>query len=144
VSEQTLVIICSTPGATIHYTVGSSLSQTTDPTEADPVIASGGSILIDRAMGVAFRAFKPGFTPSLWVGDEFRITGQLAAGGNHTVALRSNGDVWAWGSNTNGEIGDGTTGTGPRAIPARVRTNASTFLTSVKSIAAGTNHTVAL
>jgi alpha-tubulin suppressor-like RCC1 family protein len=144
VSEQTLVITCSTPGATIHYTVGSSLSQTTEPTEADPVIASGGSILIDRSMGVSLQAFKPGLTPSGWVGDEFRITGQLAAGGNHTVALKSNGDVWAWGSNTNGEIGDGTTGTGPRAIPTRVRINASTFLTSVKSIAAGTNHTVAL
>lgn len=143
-AEQTLIITCTTPGATIHYTLGDSFAQTTDPTEADPVIASGGSILVDRNMGVAFRAFKQGSTPSEWAGDEFRITGQLAAGGNHTIALKSNGDVWAWGSNTNGEIGDGTAGTGPRSVPTRVRTNASTFLTSVKSVAAGTSHGVAL
>jgi YD repeat-containing protein len=31
----------------------------------------------------------------------------LAAGANHAVALRNNGTVWVWGSNSHDELGDG-------------------------------------
>lgn len=30
----------------------------------------------------------------------------LAAGENHTVALKSDGTVWTWGYNNNGQLGD--------------------------------------
>jgi len=33
---------------------------------------------------------------------------QLAGANNHSIGLRSNGTVWAWGLNVNGELGDGT------------------------------------
>src|SRR3984885_9402087 len=33
----------------------------------------------------------------------------VATDGFHTLALRSDGTVWAWGTNDHGEIGDGTT-----------------------------------
>ncbi len=33
----------------------------------------------------------------------------IAAGGSHTVALKNDGTVWAWGSNLSGQLGDGTT-----------------------------------
>jgi alpha-tubulin suppressor-like RCC1 family protein len=33
---------------------------------------------------------------------------QISSGGNHTLALRSNNTLWAWGSNENGQLGDGT------------------------------------
>lgn len=33
---------------------------------------------------------------------------QLAAGFSHICALDSDGDVWCWGSNVNGQLGDGT------------------------------------
>ncbi len=33
---------------------------------------------------------------------------QVAAGRNHTLALLSNGSVWAWGENGYGQVGDGT------------------------------------
>jgi len=32
----------------------------------------------------------------------------IGAGGSHTVALKSDGTLWAWGSNGDGELGDGT------------------------------------
>jgi alpha-tubulin suppressor-like RCC1 family protein len=32
----------------------------------------------------------------------------IACGGFYTVALRSDGTVWAWGENINGQLGDGT------------------------------------
>jgi len=33
----------------------------------------------------------------------------IAAGALHSLALRSDGTVWAWGRNRSGELGDGTT-----------------------------------
>src|SRR5258708_4943256 len=33
----------------------------------------------------------------------------MAAGANHSLALTSDGTVWAWGFNADGELGDGTT-----------------------------------
>ncbi len=33
----------------------------------------------------------------------------IAAGSNHTVALKTDGTLWAWGLNTSGQLGDGTT-----------------------------------
>jgi alpha-tubulin suppressor-like RCC1 family protein len=42
---------------------------------------------------------------------------QLAAGENFTVALKSNGEVWTWGANGAGQLGDGTQT--DRTTPAR-------------------------
>jgi alpha-tubulin suppressor-like RCC1 family protein len=33
----------------------------------------------------------------------------IAAGDEHAVVLKSDGTVWAWGSNSNGQLGNGTT-----------------------------------
>ena len=34
---------------------------------------------------------------------------QISAGSLHSLALRANGTAWAWGSNSSGRLGDGTT-----------------------------------
>jgi hypothetical protein len=34
---------------------------------------------------------------------------QLSAGGLHSLGIRANGTVWTWGSNSSGQLGDGTT-----------------------------------
>ena len=67
----------------------------------------------------------------------FTTTPMLAAGHHHTVALRSDGTVWAWGLNVFGQLGDGTTVN--RHTPVQVQN-----LNHVVAIAAGSNHTVAL
>jgi alpha-tubulin suppressor-like RCC1 family protein len=33
----------------------------------------------------------------------------IAAGGYNSLALKSDGTVWAWGNNRYGQLGDGTT-----------------------------------
>ncbi len=61
----------------------------------------------------------------------------LAAGDGHTVALKSDGTVWAWGDNRKGQLGDGTTTN--RATPVQVH-----GLNGVTAVAAGYWHSVAL
>jgi len=68
------------------------------------------------------------------------LTGAIGIVGgwwNHTVALKGDGSVWAWGSNFYGQIGDGTTIN--RSTPVQVA-----GLGGVTAIAAGYYHTVAL
>ena len=61
----------------------------------------------------------------------------VAAGNTHTLALRSDGTVWAWGSNTNGELGDATNIL--RLTPVQV-----TGLTGITRIAAEGGRSFAL
>lgn len=64
-------------------------------------------------------------------------TGLLAGGVDDSLAVRSDGTVWAWGNNTYGELGNGTT------------TNSSTpvqvsGLTGATTVAAGYYHSLAV
>jgi YD repeat-containing protein len=61
----------------------------------------------------------------------------IAAGDDHSMALRNDGSVWTWGYNRNGEVGDGST-------TNRVSPVAVTGVGEVTAIAAGTNHSLAL
>jgi len=61
----------------------------------------------------------------------------VAAGHDHSLALRSDGTVWAWGDNTYGELGNDTTTGG--STPVEVQD-----LTHVVALAAGWRHSAAL
>ncbi|MDH4228644.1 MAG: RCC1 repeat-containing protein [Nitrospirota bacterium] len=63
----------------------------------------------------------------------------VAAGGAHTVAIQSDGTLWAWGNNVYGELGLGTSSFTPTPVPTQVGV-ASTW----KAVAAGGAHTVAI
>lgn len=41
----------------------------------------------------------------------------------HTLGLRTNGTLWAWGNNVSGQLGDGTTDDSPVPIPMQVGTD---------------------
>lgn len=60
----------------------------------------------------------------------------IAAGGTHSLALKSDGTVWAWGQNAHGELGDGTTLS--RSLPVRSGT-----LTGVALVSGGGSHSLA-
>ena len=67
----------------------------------------------------------------------------VAAGEHHSLALKSDGTVWAWGFNGFGNLGVGTTT--DRLTPAQVQGPGGVgFLTGIVAIAAGTDYSLAL
>lgn len=61
----------------------------------------------------------------------------IATGGSHTLALRDDGTVWAWGRNYDGQLGDGTTEHRETPVPV-------VDLSEVATIAAGDDHSLAV
>ena len=72
----------------------------------------------------------------------FKDVKTVSAGNAHTVAIKNDGTIWAWGYNGEGQLGDGTTTN--RSNPAQVKIDASTFFKDVKTVSAGWYHTVAI
>jgi alpha-tubulin suppressor-like RCC1 family protein len=62
----------------------------------------------------------------------------IAAGGSHTLALKSDGTLWSWGYNNLGQLGDGTL-TG-RLIPVQ----AASGVSNISALAAGVTMSLAL
>ncbi|CAK8722278.1 hypothetical protein GCAAIG_11925 [Candidatus Electronema halotolerans] len=63
--------------------------------------------------------------------------GGVSSGMGHTVALKQDGSLWAWGDNASGQLGDGTTM--ERHSPVRIGTDSDW-----KDVTAAGGHTVAL
>ena len=61
----------------------------------------------------------------------------IAKGRGHSLALKSDGTVWAWGHNIYGQLGDGTTTTRTTPVPV-------VSLSNVVAIACGIWHSLAL
>ena len=78
-----------------------------------------------------------------------RVTA-ISAGGNHSLALTSDGTVWSWGGNYSGQLGDATPSTVTtlknRSVAVQVQKDATigNFLTGVTKISAGGSHNLAL
>lgn len=67
----------------------------------------------------------------------------IASGYQHVAALRSDGAVFAWGSNNRGELGNGTEN--ESSLPVQVLSpDGAGYLTDIIAIAAGNQHTLAL
>ena len=65
----------------------------------------------------------------------------LSAGFRHSLVVKPDGSVWAWGRNVEGELGDRTTTN--RNSPVLVR-NLIGGLTDIKAVSAGRVHSLAL
>jgi alpha-tubulin suppressor-like RCC1 family protein len=98
---------------TVHVTgpVGATLRYTTtgaDPTNTDTVIPVSGDLVVGQSEILKVRAWLTGSDPSAVRRADFVITGAISSGRRHTLALASDGQVWAWGRNTEGQVGMGS------------------------------------
>jgi|GEM_PF-1675504 len=116
------------PGATIgqvNYT-----SDTTWSCTVSSLSAGSNSFTVtgtDTSGGIQQDTVQVNFVP----------TQTIAAGGNHTAALKGDGTAWAWGYNVSGQLGNGTTNNSTTPVQA-------SGLSELATIAAGYEHTVAL
>ena len=68
----------------------------------------------------------------------------VSAGSYHSLALKSDGTVWAWGCNYyEGRLGDGTAVDKTTPVQVRYEPNIS-FLTDIVAVSAGDDHSLAL
>ncbi len=63
---------------------------------------------------------------------------QVAGGGFHTAAIKTDGTLWSWGANQNGQLGDNTNA--HRSTPRQEITSSTNW----KQVATGNNHTAAI
>ena len=90
------------------------------------------SVTGDCTVSVSFAALKVSATA---------VLPRIAAGDNHSIAVKSNGTVWTWGSDSYGQLGDGGVSDSP--TPKQVN-NSDMLVGVVVNAVGGGNHTVAL
>ncbi len=133
-TKRLVTVLSETPDALIHYR-----TDGLQPSESDPIVASGGSIVVDRSMRLTARAFKQGASASTAVTGDYSLTGEVAVGATFTAALGSDGTVWTWGLNDQSALGD------PNIAQGAARTRPGLVgITDVVAVAAGTAHVLAL
>jgi alpha-tubulin suppressor-like RCC1 family protein len=123
------VTITGPSGATLRYTTDGS-----NPTTSSSSITSGGTLTVAKSQVLKVRAWASGLEPSAPRRADFVITGAIAAGTSHSLALASDGGLWAFGSDWIGQLGNGPGG--GSSVPIQV-------LTGVVSAAAGDRHSLA-
>jgi alpha-tubulin suppressor-like RCC1 family protein len=129
-AAKNVAITTATGDAAIRYTTDGSTPTTSHGT----VYAS--PVGVDRTLTLKAVAYRAGWTTSGVTTGEYKRVG-LGAGVFHSILAKSDGTVWTWGGNFEGQIGDGTTNSAP--TPARV-----TGLSGVVAVAAGYYHSIAL
>jgi alpha-tubulin suppressor-like RCC1 family protein len=67
---------------------------------------------------------------------------EIAAGSTHSLALKDDGTVWAWGNNTAGQLGDGTRS--PQSVPGRSTPAQVSDLPRVVAIAGASSYSLAV
>ncbi|MCL2798084.1 MAG: leucine-rich repeat protein, partial [Firmicutes bacterium] len=66
----------------------------------------------------------------------------IAAENSHSLAIDEHGNLWAWGLNSNGQLGDGTITN--RSLPVQINTSGRINNAKVTAVAAGSSHSLAV
>jgi len=74
------------------------------------------------AIGFSLAGCDNGASPGGGGGPGLFTQGMVSAGGNHAVAIATDGTLWVWGDNSGGELGISSTG-GERTTAVRVGTD---------------------
>ncbi|GMU65359.1 MAG: hypothetical protein AMXMBFR36_16330 [Acidobacteriota bacterium] len=145
---QRATITTTTPGAEIHYTI-SGLT----PTSSDRMVSSSPPLVLGDFTVTALAA-KANYSNSDLASETFTITGSVATGEPATApsvaasyrtsfVLTPAGNVWGWGLNNYGQLGDGTTT--QRNAPVQVsNSSGSGILGGIVALAPGPESSLAL
>lgn len=107
-------------------------------TTSGPITLSVGRNLVDGVHNLTLQASSGGLTRTATLTLRVLKATTLASGGEHALAVKSNGEIWAWGRNSNGQLGYITTGAFS-SEPSQLTTP-----TGAVSVAAGEFHSLAL
>lgn len=136
-SQQTVSVTVTGTQGTLYYTTNG-----TNPTTSSNTVTSGTTLLIAQNALLKLQAIQNSTTTSDVVTTQFTTAAQVSAGTSHTLSIRNDGTLWAWGDNAVGELGNGTLS--PTSQPTQVMINATTPLTGIVAIAAGTQESFAI
>jgi len=126
--EVLVEVTCTTPGAVIRYTFNGQ-----DPILIDPGLSSGDRLEIRGSTIIKARAWKEGMEPSDIATAQYLITGEISAGKQHTLGLKSFGEVFSWGADDRGQLGRQGSRGRPYPIPG---------LTNEMMVVAGGRHSL--
>jgi len=132
-----LLISCPDAGADIRYTVNG-----LEPTLNDQKVESGETIIINRNWTIKAKAWVAGTGSSVTTGD-FVLTGDIAAGGSHSLALSASGNISSWGLQTSGRLANLLSTATNVTLPGAARYLKSP-VTDARMLAAGGSHSLFL
>jgi alpha-tubulin suppressor-like RCC1 family protein len=113
-TEQTVTLASATSGSTIYYTTNGD-----EPTTSDASIASGATVTVDASVALKAMAVKATMTDSSVRREDYQLTGAVYAAHQHALALKTDATLVSWGSNSWGQLGNGTT-SGSASSPAAI------------------------
>jgi alpha-tubulin suppressor-like RCC1 family protein len=131
-----VTISTTEPTATLRMTLDGN-----DPTSSSTIVVSGTSFILGN-FTLKVKAFRSNVGDSAIASAAYSLTsalgpGAVTTGGSHNVLATPDGRVYAWGNNSNGQIGNEATT--DRPTPTLLNT-----ITGVKAVASGLLHTLAL
>jgi hypothetical protein len=137
--QQTVSVTVTGTQGTLYYT-----TDGTNPTIASSTVTSGSTLLIAQNALLKVQAIQTSSptTTSDLVTAQYNTAAQVSAGTSHTLFLKNDGTVWASGDNSAGELGTGNLYTASQ--PTQVMINATTPLTGIVAVAAGTQQSFAV
>ena len=133
-----IIATSATSGATIYYTINGA-----NPTVSDLFIASGNSISIPRSLTLKAMAWSAGVASTVTTAN-YKVVGQIAAGAYQGIALKSNRYPFAWGFQSQGNLGDITGAEGAQPTPARMKVTSTDLFSYGIEVAAGNGHSAVI
>lgn len=140
--SYTVLVTCATAGAEMRYTLDGSEPFYYSPFYySDPVPASG-YVIIPRTATLKVKAWLGAEFSPVATGN-FQVVGDIAAGGTHSLAIKTNRTAAAWGNPLNGRLANGTSTTA-QPLPAPANRSSSLSFSTATSVAAGLHHSLFL
>src|SRR5918912_1414907 len=134
----------TTQEGTTNQDATTASSSTVKPETFSTLTAWGSNFFGQLGNGSQLPYGTPSTTPVEVSGLEGAALKAICAGQNHSLALKNDGTVLAWGSNTGGQLGDGTNTDSSMPVQVKDSNDPSGYLTGVNAIAAGSGHSLAL